>query len=425
MKGVFFPMTARFRDQSSTRSTIVDLSAAIAGVAALIALAAPVFSERWMLDFRFFWTAGRVWLDGGLLYGPAYMETGAENFRLFEYPFYYPPTIAPLLAPFSALEPAVAARVFLACNTMLYAGGLFVVAHSLTRELERARQGKPSVGEFKRLSGLCAPAVALGFTVFFHPALASAIYGQPALALGGLCALFAAALAHHKFALAGVLLGILLVKPQFSIPILLYCLITPEFRRAGIVAIAIAGLLTIAGIAGPSPADAVLGFIKNMSSYSGEKWNDSALSAGGGFILQVVNLKVSVLTSLLGGGLAAFLVARRAKPTKFRTLNAVGIIVTAAIIASPNHSYDYVWLIVTIPAFALGRTNALLLAGGILLAGQAAPLAFAIYPSSADAAQSVIAATHTLALLMILIGQITFDPLTGIRDRLHPVKVRR
>jgi hypothetical protein len=94
----------------------------IGGLAATLAFAGTTLG----FDFLAYHAAAARLLDGGPLYDMSYTETG--GFGLF----YYPPTFAPLILTFGALEPTVATCAWIGLSVVVFVIGVFVLPTSPT-----------------------------------------------------------------------------------------------------------------------------------------------------------------------------------------------------------------------------------------------------------------------------------------------------
>ncbi len=101
---------------------IVALLSFVGGIAATLAFAGRTLG----FDFLAYHAAAARLLDGQPLYDMSYTETG--GFGLF----YYPPTFAPLLLPFGALEPTTATWAWIGLSLAVFGIGVAALPTSRT-----------------------------------------------------------------------------------------------------------------------------------------------------------------------------------------------------------------------------------------------------------------------------------------------------
>lgn len=177
-------------------------------------------------DFFILWSAARQALQVPLatVYDPAAFHAWKLAWTsgpLADYPFLYPPHTALLLLPLARLPHSVALLCWNLLSLALYLAGSLL--------LLRPRRLLP-------LAAAVAPA-----------ATVCLLFGQAGLLCGGL-ALLGFGLLPRRPLLAGVLLGLLALKPQFALLPLLALFASPH-RRASLAVLATLGALFIAGSA--------------------------------------------------------------------------------------------------------------------------------------------------------------------------------
>lgn len=185
-------------------------------------------------DFSVFWTVSNLVLhghaasayDASALFQAEYAEFGAY-LRHHSLPWLYPPTMLLFVAP-------VALVPFLPAYLLFFAGSLLCYAHAVPR-----------------LSGLHAhlrvPRTAAFVVLAYSGVFLSASFGQNSI----LTAAIAALALHHlerRPALAGVLIGLLAIKPQMAI-LFPFVLLATRAWRAFIAAALTTSLFAAAGVA--------------------------------------------------------------------------------------------------------------------------------------------------------------------------------
>ena len=215
-------------------------------------------------DFISFWTSGRMLLAGANVYDTAaHVEAQREFYAMpGEYTaFFYPPNFLPFVWPLGLLPYFPALAAWLAVT-----GAAFLAA----------------IRAWFRALGLKGPALVL--IAAFPPVFVTLTHGQTsflvaALLGGGLL------LTGRRPWLAGVLIGLATIKPQFGLLVPLALLASGQWRTivgAGAAALALAALaaaafgpqvwadwLAITRTASTATADGNIGFAKMVSVFAG------------------------------------------------------------------------------------------------------------------------------------------------------------
>ncbi|RQR37281.1 glycosyltransferase family 87 protein [Burkholderia sp. Bp9142] len=191
-------------------------------------------SARPGVDFSVFWTASHLVLQGhaAAIYDPVFFSH-AEVARFGAYighqslPWLYPPTMLLFIAP-------VALVPFLPAYFLFFAGSLLCYAYAVLR-----------------LSGLRAhlpvPRAAALVVLAFSGVFASVLYGQNSILTAGIAALALHFLGRRPV-VAGVLIGLLAVKPQMAMVFPFVLVATRSWRTFASAAVTTM-LFTAAGIA--------------------------------------------------------------------------------------------------------------------------------------------------------------------------------
>lgn len=186
------------------------------------------------VDFSVFWTASQLVLQGhaAAIYDPVFFSH-AEVARFGAYighqslPWLYPPTMLLFIAP-------VALVPFLPAYFLFFAGSLLCYAYAVLR-----------------LSGLRAhlpvPRAAALVVLAYSGVFASVLYGQNSILTAGIAAL-ALHLLGRRPIVAGMLIGLLAIKPQMAMVFPFVLIATRSWRTFASAAITTV-LFAVAGIA--------------------------------------------------------------------------------------------------------------------------------------------------------------------------------
>ncbi|WP_269505012.1 glycosyltransferase family 87 protein [Burkholderia sp. IMCC1007] len=202
------------------------------------------------IDFSVFWTASHLVLQGhaAAVYDPAtFFRAEVEQLGAFmnhqALAWLYPPTMLLFVAPI-ALVPLLPAYI------LFFAGSLLCYAYAV-----------------QRLSGLRAQLTAPRATVLvvlaYSAVFASLVYGQNSVLTAGIAAL-AVHLLGRRPIVAGILIGLLAIKPQMAMVFPFVLIATHAWRTFAAAALA-ATLFAAAGIA-LTGTDALTGLAHTMST---------------------------------------------------------------------------------------------------------------------------------------------------------------
>ncbi|RQR46262.1 MULTISPECIES: glycosyltransferase family 87 protein [unclassified Burkholderia] len=186
------------------------------------------------VDFSVFWTASQLVLQGhaAAIYDPV-LFSHAEVAQFGAYighqslPWLYPPTMLLFIAP-------VALVPFLPAYFLFFAGSLLCYAYAVLR-LSGLRAHLP------------APRAAALVVLAYSGVFASVLYGQNSILTAGIAA-FALHFLGRRPIVAGVLIGLLAIKPQLAVVFPFVLVATRSWRTFASAAITTV-LFTLAGIA--------------------------------------------------------------------------------------------------------------------------------------------------------------------------------
>jgi hypothetical protein len=202
-------------------------------------------------DFRAFYAAGKVALDGGNPYDYASIsrvlwslagDPGATGPYLPPYYYYYPPWLCLLLAPIAALPFAAARLVWLALNALLLAVGTGLIVAATGWRPRPWQWGLAGIGILYPLGWVALSAEQLGIFILFWVAMAAALLATAAQAIRR----------PWRSALVGLTLCLALTKPQDGLlPVTVLALVAwRQHIRAAVLwfAASLAGLLAISSL---------------------------------------------------------------------------------------------------------------------------------------------------------------------------------
>ncbi|WP_333985835.1 glycosyltransferase family 87 protein [Burkholderia orbicola] len=201
-------------------------------------------------DFSVFWTASHLVLQGhaaSAYDASSFVQAEFAHFGAFlqhrPLPWLYPPTMLLFIAP-------VALVPFLPAYFLFFAGSLLCYALAVSR-LSGLRAHLP------------APRAAMVVVIAYSAVCMSALFGQNSILTAGLAAL-ALHLLGKRPVLAGVLIGLLAIKPQLAVVFPFVLIATRAWRTFAAAAIS-ATLFAAAGVALAGPA-ALHGLARAMST---------------------------------------------------------------------------------------------------------------------------------------------------------------
>lgn len=231
-------------------------------------------------DFISFWTSGRMLQEGQNVYDTAAHVAAQREFYTLpgEYTaFFYPPNFLPFVWPLGLMPYFPALGAWLAAT-----GAAWLLAMR---------------GWFRAL-GLAGPGVLL--VLAFPPVTVTLTHGQTSFLVAALLGGGLLLAGRHPW-LAGVLIGLATIKPQFGLLVPVALLASGQWRTiagAGVSALALAGFaalafgpqvwsdwLAVTGTAGAATDDGNIGFDKMVSLFAGLRL--LGVPSGAAFALQV------------------------------------------------------------------------------------------------------------------------------------------
>jgi len=317
----------------SRRELVVATAGTVVGTAALAALGWPAVSYRHE-DFASFWVMGRMLLDGGDQYDfPTYLAahqaigSRALTIVIPNTASFYPLTTALVFVPIALLPIPLSAPLWLVSQTVV---GLWALIAFARRLIPAAllRRDLP---------------VIIALAAFSQPAWRNAEGGNMGGLVIGIAASSLALLLGGRYALAGAVAGLLVIKPHpllIAMPLVLLALPRPAAVRTASSALAVGGAITLVSIAlRPGWIGELLAELDRISAYA-------------------VNTRQATLFGLLGpdlrwlswlavaGTIVAFVVWLRARP-------ALPVVIGAAVCVSlfcVPYAFSYDQVLLAVPA---------------------------------------------------------------------------
>lgn len=334
----------------------------------LLALKEPIFPSNgyFPIDFKYFWLSGQIWLSGGTPYGDAFAALGAEAFPGEKVnPFFYPPNWRPFAALTALSDPDTAENIW----GLASVAALGLAAWHLAGLSQSARA---AIGRWRMFV-----LILFVLVVFSHSATIALHIGQPTLFL--LCAFTSVLLAlrDHNRTLLVAALVVLLLKPQFSLPLSFALFVCVSWARGPVlIAGFITGVLALIGLGFSAPVETFSQFLDNVALYNGFPENWPIHMAGPLFasallglpdISAFVWLGLCFLTLL---GIAIMVHQQQLDLTRSGAVVDLAILVAAlTIFLMPTHNPD---TLLAMPALlmlerAIGLQRILLLTGAMLV----------------------------------------------------------
>ena len=357
--------------------------------------------KYWAMDFRYFWTAGRIWLDGGYVYSPSYMALGESAFGAFADPFYYPPALAPLMAPLTALPPLAAARVFVGVNllALLLASRLLA---KLTVELGIAENDKTATAAFS-----------LFYLAMMMPTIAIAAYGHIGILLGVAVVSLAYGWVCKKPFVSGAAMTLLLVKPHIGLAVIILASFFKDQRLSVFYALVATAILSVVGLHFHNPIAALSDYLSHLSYYGERAGNAGAYSAGLGFLLFLTGASltpvITVATALITPLASGLLFARRST-TPIAQVGVIMLTLSLVVFLTPNHRTDFILLApaVLFVVAPIGLRAKAVLFGGFIILGQSVRLIMGAENHFGVDSEILTSLLNTSALALIIATLATF-----------------
>lgn len=386
------PRSAGLAHASSFSMTQMrDLGFIIAAIVSWLMFITGLWERQWRLDFQYFWFAAVQWVRGVSPYDQDYVAAGQLAVAPdFGNPFFYPPAILPIIAPFGLMPLRVAAVAALIVNFLLMAA----IAVLLARALARRLQNPPPTTTLRA-------AVFAGLSILAVPFQHVIGYGQVTLLLLLGAAMILTAIDEQRRWLGAAGLALVLCKPHFGLPLLVLFAANSQFRAMALRSLVLYAGLSLLG-AVHDPVGTLQGFLANVSTYQDKPGNEAAFSQGAPYLAGLFGLGLS---PILGLGLACGLAAAMNSFVAARPSSMISGVIAAGIALTPSHATDLVLMAVAIPAIAEFSTVKAKLAAAAALAILAQ--ATSIAPKLARAFDprlqlEWLAMAHTAGLILLM-----------------------
>lgn len=296
-----------------------------------------VFERSPDIDFRYIWTAGRLWAQGIDPYSPRFLTLGRTIFATGNAidNWLYPPQwwlISRILAEFP-VEGAVA--IWRGMSAVL----LVVAAGALASVIRRIRPGIP----------WWAIPLAIATVSLMEGTAQTLLMGQTSiLVFAGFCLMGCALLTSRRWLMV-VALGLLLLKPQFALPVVICFACMKQWRGAVLIALIITGLACLPQVMQYGLLPTLKGMLGNMALHGQLKGNwPENLPGFAHLIWELTGLSLSnaadiALDLVASGALAIIICWRRDLHEEDRATLGIALIASAMFFL-PVHDYDMVAL---------------------------------------------------------------------------------
>ena len=314
----------------------VFLGSALVSLAFLVYLAWPD-PDYDAVDFKYFWLAGTLWLEGVSPYGAEFKALGQAV-----YPgdhindFFYPPNFRPLASAIALFDHERAENIWAALSVAAITMAAWQLA-LLSKKFAWALSPQ-------RMFCLFILLIALGA----HSGAIAVYIGQASPFL--LLALTSLLLAGSRGAvvIATIALSVLLLKPNLSFPIIAAAVFMPNLRIAAFIACVVTGGLALFGLGLASTIENLTQYLANISSYNLLPENLPIHMSGPSFVYALFGfaapspLLLIILAAAIAGAMAHW--RSRTKEIQLTPCDQITLILFAVITAlavMPTHNLDF------------------------------------------------------------------------------------
>lgn len=318
------------------RSHIFTLFSAVLLIFATVYLFKRSVLERAPdIDFRFIWTAGRLWAQGIDPYSPRFTAIGHALFPSGNDIAYwlYPPQWWVIARPLAALPVARALVIWRGINAALVLAAAMVLALAV----RRARPATP----------LCVLLLLIAVAALMEGTAQTLLLGQTSILVFAGFALMAVALLTGRQSPMVIALVLLLLKPQFALPIIVCLAVTAKWRTAVAIAVAVTGVAALPQVAQYGMLPTISGLLGNMARHGLLPSNRPENLIGFSHLIwQLTGQNIAnawdIALDFVASGAVALMLRRPISDGDAAAL-AIGLI-AAAIFFLPLHAYDTVAL---------------------------------------------------------------------------------
>lgn len=324
-----------------------------------------------MVDFRYIWLAGRLWIARINPYAASFSAYAREFISPLASvdSWLYPPHWFPISALLAQLDFELAVSVWKWLNGTLLVAASFLVADAIRTpsDTHRIDTHRPET-----------MSVVLGYVLLMQASAIALSLGQTSPVVFAGLGLVLSGLQRDKKGVIATGLLLMSLKPQIGAFYIIALLFVPRARKPIGIAGVVAATMTMGSVLTVGVRSTFLGFLHNLGAHGNLHVNGPAETSGIRNIYFILSHEVtgSTIPVVIGFAVLIFwsvLIAGRTKigeATLDQSLSAVGMATVAAALAAPLHSYD--WMIVIGAAPFLVRrakpgTTAVSLAAGCLL----------------------------------------------------------
>ncbi len=325
------------RNNSARKYVFPCLSIVILIVSTVYLLKRSVLERAPDIDFRYIWTAGKLWAQGIDPYSPRFLTLGRIIFATGN-PidnWLYPPQWWAVARSLAELPAGTAVTIWRSMNAVLLVGA----AGALAATARRVRPATP----------LWAIPLAIAIASLMEGTAQTLLMGQTSiLVFAGFCLMGCALLTARQWLMVLALL-LLLLKPQFGFPVLICFAAMKQWRLSVLIALIITGLASLPQITQYGLLPTLKGLLGNMAIHGHltGNWPEN-LPGFAHFVWEVTGLSMSneadIALDLIASGILSLSICWRGNRDE-RDQAALGIaLMASAMFFLPVHDYDMVAL---------------------------------------------------------------------------------
>lgn len=209
-----------------------SIAAVVIFVLSATYLTVKIFDIRDLIDFKTVWLAGEIWRQGHSAYGPEYLAEGKRIFWESNVPFWfpYPPNWYPVARPLGNFSFDEASIYWRAISAVLLISGFWFAATS-------ASKANPNID-------ILQYALFFMFVAVGSATAISLSTGQTSILIFFGTAVFLWGYVQNRRVAVALALAVLVMKPNFGLPFVAFCLFQREYWpaviAAGVIALAMA-----------------------------------------------------------------------------------------------------------------------------------------------------------------------------------------
>jgi hypothetical protein len=323
--------------KSTAQRMLTVFSVMLLAGAVIYLLKRSILDRSEDIDFRFIWTAGKLWVMGIDPYSPRFTTLGREMFPTGNEVAYwlYPPQWWIIARPLAAFPVERALVIWRGINAML----LIAASLALALAVRRVRPETPP----------WAFALLIAIVALMEGTAQTLLLGQTSIIVfAGFCLRGMALLTSRQMPMAAALV-LLLLKPQFALPIMVCLAITKKWRMSGVVAVMVTGVACLPQVMQYGLLPTLGGMLGNMALHGQLTSNLPENLIGFSHLVWLVtganlsnawDLALDLAATLIFGVLVY---RRQSLDDRDQAALAVGLIASAMFFL-PLHTYDTVAL---------------------------------------------------------------------------------